>query len=56
MEWVAAITPSTVVPGTKRDDIRRPTAERSAIARIERLSDSQMKNALSTRAACEGLE
>ncbi|HEV8523738.1 MAG TPA: hypothetical protein VGQ71_04510 [Terriglobales bacterium] len=55
IERAAAITCSTVVPGTKRDDIRWPTADRSASARIERLSDNQMKNALSMRAAGEGV-
>jgi hypothetical protein len=36
------------VPATKRLEIRCPSAECSAIRRRERLSDREMKSALST--------
>ena len=51
---VAAIASSTVVPATKRLDVRCPMEERSATARSVRLSESQTKNALSIPVACPG--
>jgi hypothetical protein len=45
---VARNTSSTWVPATKRLDMRCPMAERSAIPRKERLSEREMKSALST--------
>jgi hypothetical protein len=36
------------VPATKRLDKRRPTPERSAIPRNQRLSEREIKSALST--------
>src|SRR5437868_3205672 len=47
---VAASASSTVVPATKRLDRRRPTGERSANARNQRLLERPMNSALSTSA------
>src|SRR5207237_788505 len=46
--WVARKTSSTSVPATKRVEMRFPIGDFSATARNERLSDREIKSALST--------